>query len=46
MRLGKNADPTVGDFNFIGYPVGDRGSQKVMSIQILNDDIDSDFGMM
>lgn len=46
MRLGKNADPTVGNFSFIGYPVGDRGAQKVMIIQMLNDDIDSDFGMV
>ena len=43
MRLGKNADPTVGNFSFIGYPDGERGAEKVMSIQILNDDIDSDF---
>lgn len=43
LRLGKNANPTVGNFSFIGYPVGQRGAQKVMSIQILNDDIDSDF---
>ena len=46
MRLGKNANPTVGNFSFIGYPVGQRGAQQVMSIQILNDDIDSDFGMV
>lgn len=46
MRLGKNATPTVSNFSFIGYPVGDRGAEKVMSIQILNDDIDSDFGMV
>lgn len=43
MRLGKNATPTVGSFSFIGYPVGDRSSQKVCFIHILNDDIDSDF---
>ena len=43
MRLGKGASPTVGNFSFIGYPVGMRGAEKVMSIQILNDDIDSDF---
>lgn len=43
MRLGKNADPMVGNFSFIGYPVGMRGAEQVMSIQILNDDIDSDF---
>lgn len=46
MRLGKNANPTVGNFSFIGYPVGQRGAQQVMSIQMLNDDIDSDFGMV
>ena len=43
MRLGKNANPTVGNFSFIGYPAGKRGAEQVMSIQILNDDIDSDF---
>jgi hypothetical protein len=43
MRLGKNADPTVGNFSFIGYPTGMRGAEQVMSIQVLNDDIDSDF---
>ena len=43
MRLGKHSDPTVGNFSFIGYPVGMRGAEQVMSIQILNDDIDSDF---
>ena len=43
MRLGTNANPTVGNFSFIGYPVGMRGAEKVMSIQFLNDDIDSDF---
>ena len=46
MRLGKNANPTVGSFSFIGYPVGQRGAQKVVSFEILNDDIDSDFGMV
>lgn len=43
MRLGKHADPMVGNFSFIGYPVGMRGAEQVMSIQFLNDDIDSDF---
>lgn len=43
MRLGRNAEPTVGNFSFIGYPVGERNSQKVCFIHILNDDIDSDF---
>lgn len=46
MRLGNYSDPTVGNFSFIGYPVGIRGAQKVMDIQLLNDDIDSDFGMV
>lgn len=46
MRLGQNANPTVGNFSFIGYPVGQRGAQKVVSFEILNDDIDSDFGMV
>lgn len=46
MRLGRNASPMMGNFNFIGYPVGQRGAQQVMFIQMLNDDIDSDFGMV
>lgn len=43
IRLGRNADPMVSSFSFIGYPVGNRGTQKVCDIQFLNDDIDSDF---
>jgi hypothetical protein len=43
MRLGQNTHPMVGNFSFIGYPVGMRGAQKVVDIQFLNDDIDSDF---
>lgn len=43
MKLGRNANPMVGNFSFVGYPVGVRSSQKVMDIIFLNDDIDSDF---
>ena len=43
LRLGRNSSPTVGNFSFIGYPVGLRGSQKVCYLHFLNDDIDSDF---
>lgn len=43
IRLGRNLSPMVTSFNFVGYPVGGKGAQKVCDIQFLNDDIDSDF---
>lgn len=43
MRLGTEVNPMVGYFSFTGYPVGERGSQRVCIITFLNDDIDSDF---
>ena len=42
MRLGKNAHPVVGTFNALGIPCGERGSQSVLEIYLLEDDIDSD----
>lgn len=42
MRLGKDVPPMVGNFKTIGYPVGSKGSEKVMDFILLNDDIDSD----
>lgn len=42
IRLGKDASPLVGRLDSIAYPTGERGTQRVMEIQFLNDDIDSD----
>ena len=42
IRLGNDAPPAVGRFSIIAYPVGSKGSEKVMEFISLNDDIDSD----
>ena len=42
MRLGTQANPVVGRMSAMAIPVGDRGRQYVMEMEILNDDIDSD----
>lgn len=42
MILGRNASPIVPTLKAVGYPVGNRGNEKVMEIYFLNDDIDSD----
>ena len=42
MRLGQNADPLVGTFNALAYPVGNKGDKVAIDLVILNDDIDSD----
>jgi hypothetical protein len=42
MRLGKNANPVVANFNFLALP-DDKGiNGKVMNLYFLNDDVDSD----
>ncbi len=43
IRLGSNANPVIANFRASGFPVGDKGTKKVMEIIFLNDDIDSDF---
>lgn len=42
MRLGSQANPIVANFDAVGYPVGNRGQERVMEFAFLNDDIDSD----
>ena len=42
MRLGKQANPVVGNFSAVGIPVGERGSSYVCELLFLNNDIDSD----
>ena len=42
IRLGQNATPVVGRLDAIALPTGDRTNTQVLSIQFLNDDIDSD----
>ena len=42
MRLGREATPVTANFSAIGFPVGERGSKKVMELLFLSDDIDAD----
>lgn len=42
MRLGREASPVLANFNAIGFPVGGKGSKKIMELLFLNDDIDAD----
>lgn len=42
IRLGENANPVIANFRATGFPMGDRGSKKVMELFFLDDDIDSD----
>lgn len=42
MVLGENATPQIGKFDAVAIPVGYKGSQVVMEIIMLDDDIDSD----
>ena len=42
MRLGREATPVLANFNAIGLPTGERGSNKIMELLFLNDDIDAD----
>jgi len=42
IRLGKDATPVIGNFKTVGYPVGSKGSERVLDFILLNDDIDSD----
>ncbi len=42
IRLGNNVVPVAGNFNMVAFPVGPRGSEKVMDLILLSDDIDSD----
>ena len=42
LILGEKVPPVSGTFQATGYPVGQRGSKKVMEILFLEDDIDSD----
>lgn len=43
MRLGEDAIPMVASFQGEGLPVGVKGNKKVCTLDILSDDIDSDF---
>ena len=42
MRLGREATPILANFSAIGLPAGERGSNKIMELLFLNDDIDAD----
>lgn len=42
IRLGNDAAPAIGNFRVNAFPTGSKGSEKVMEIILLSDDIDSD----
>lgn len=42
IRLGNDAPPAIGYFRVSAFPTGSKGSEKVMDIILLNDDIDSE----
>lgn len=42
IRLGQNAAPVALTLNAVALPVGERGHETIMEIDILSDDIDSD----
>lgn len=42
IRLGNDAPPAIGNFRVSAFPTGSKGSEKVMEIILLSDDIDSD----
>lgn len=42
MRLGKDANPIVGQLHAVALPVGLRKNETIMQMVFLNDDIDSD----
>ena len=42
IRLGTEAQPMVGIFNMIGFPVGSRGNSSVCSITFLEENLRSD----
>ena len=42
IRLGRNANPTVANFQAIGCPTGVKGNKTVLEMFFLEDDIDSD----
>lgn len=42
MRLGKNANPVVANFQGLALPSGDKGSTSILNIFFLDDDIDEE----
>lgn len=42
IRLGRNANPVVANFQAVGCPIGTKGNKTVMDMYFLEDDIDSD----
>lgn len=42
IKLGRNADPVIGNFEVAAFPMGYKGNKKVLDIYFLNNDIDSD----
>ena len=42
IRVGKQANPSVGSFRAVAYPTGSQGNKEVMRLIFLEDDIDTD----
>lgn len=42
IRLGEDVPPNIGRFQISAFPVGSKGSQRVMDFIVLENDIDSD----
>lgn len=42
IKLGRNADPVIGNFEVSAFPTGYKGNKTILDIYFLNDDIDSD----
>lgn len=42
IRLGEDVPPNIGRFQINAFPVGSKGSQRVMDFIVLENDIDSD----
>jgi hypothetical protein len=42
MRLGREAEPLLANFNAVGVPLGVGKDKKIMEMLFLNDDIDAE----
>lgn len=42
MRLGREANPMLANFQAVGIPTGGKGDKKIMELLFLSDDIDAD----
>lgn len=42
IKLGRDAEPVVGNFEVSAFPMGDKGNKRILEFFFLEDDIDSD----